>query len=70
MYVITGTWDDWGTDGILGAYMAKSVYDKIQSGEYGYRSTPYADLPIRVFNEAGKEIDLIEDKEAAHAKAD
>ena len=60
--VKTGEVDDYMSDGILTVWMNKKVYDKLMNNEYHYKSQPYSDPPIKVFNSNNEEIDLLYDK--------
>lgn len=57
--VITGNWDDYGSGGYLSVYMQKAIYEKIMNETYSWKSTPYDEIPIKVLNADGNEIDLI-----------
>jgi len=59
VHISCGEWEDYGSQGCLSVWMKEDVYNKIVSNEYKIISQAYSEIPIKVLNEHGEEIDLI-----------
>lgn len=55
-----GHWDDSITMGSITEFFSKNVYEKIQNKEYNIKNFPYHEHPVKVYNQEGQEIDLIQ----------